>query len=189
MEKSSSQRAMGRDEEMNTRWQTVVGVVILVLLGGVAAVFGVRYALQASHLGKFKSHIQEYTAVGSARPDLRQNGTAKGKMITVKLQGPEIDWLYYDLPKSLRANSPEEVQTVVLLDWKENVVNQYEGGGNAIQWICGVTVYDKDTKTPIAYGQYAGGDPPSTTSTSAGSNDYGSKPTAEIVRFLQGLVR
>jgi hypothetical protein len=174
---------------MNNRWQTIVGLVILVLIGGVLGVLGVRYAWQASHLAKFKSHVQEYTALGGARPGQPQNGTSKGKMITVKLQGPEIDWLYYDLPKSIRANSPEEVQTVVLLDWKEQVIGQYEGGGNAIQYACGVTVYDKDTKTPIAYRDFTGGPPPQTTSTSNGSNDYGSKPTAEIASFLQGLVR
>jgi hypothetical protein len=174
---------------MNTRWQTVFGVVILVLLAGIGAVFGIRYALQASHLAKFKSHVQEYTAVGGPRPGIPQNGTVKGKMITVKLQGPEIDWLFYDLPKSLRASSPEDVRTVVLLDWKENVIGQYDGGGNAIQYACGVTVYDKDTKTPLAYRDFTGGPPPQTTSTSNGSNDYGTKPTAEIVQFLQGLVR
>ena len=51
----------------------------------------------------------------------------------------------------------------------------------------GMTVYvfDKDSKKLVGYQTVQGGEPPSQTSTPAGSDDFGSKPTQQIVDFLK----
>ena len=72
-----------------------------------------------------------------------------------------------------------------LLDWGRSYVAPYEGGGNAYKHTCDVYVFDKESKKVKAFQSFTGDEPPSQTSTPAGSDDYGSKPTQQIVDFLK----
>jgi hypothetical protein len=111
-------------------------------------------------------------------------GYVKGKVIPVDLKNNKIDWFYYDL----RANQPEEVGTVVWLEWGEKKVGQYgASGGGAFVRTCNVTIIDHAQRLIVGR-HYAEGGPPPTTSR-RGASQYGSYPTENIVNYLRGLPR
>jgi hypothetical protein len=168
--------------------QTLGWAVALTLGLGVAGILIAQQAMHSSEVALFKDELPGYVALKpSAKPkEVGRLGVAKPKMITVNAQGKgEVEWMYFDLPADMRAGKPENVETVVLLDWGRSHVAPYEGGGAAYRHTCDVYVVDKESKKLRAFQTFTGGEPPSQTSTPAGSDDYGSKPTQQIVDFLK----
>jgi hypothetical protein len=168
--------------------QTLGWAVALTLGLGVAGILIAQQAIHSSEVALFKDELPGYAALKpAARPkEAGRFGLAKAKMITVDVEArSEVDWMYFDLPSEMRAGKPENVETVALLAWGRSYVAPYEGGGNAYRHTCDVYVVDRETKKLVAYQTFTGGEPPSQTSTPSGSDDYGSKPTQQIVDFLK----
>lgn len=158
---------------------------ILIILGvvGVAGFFGIRYLVRKSELSPFNNRIGEYLA--TARPG-SEGAYVKGKILPVNSGDRAVDWFYYEVPETMRANSPEEVGTVVLLQWGEDQVGQYGGsGGGAFVRTCHVTVVDHAKREIVGQSQFRGGDPPRTSR--RGSSQHGSYPTEQILSYLRGL--
>jgi hypothetical protein len=171
--------------------QNVAGLVVLgVMVAGVAGVIGYmeyQESKKAEHLAMFEARLTEYTSMPAAPSGSFRSGPAQPKMITIDWKARKADRLYFELPKEMQAQNPDEVQTVVWLQWGEDRIEEYDGGGWACRHLCTVTVYDKASKKCVAQENFVGGDPPETTNTPAGSNDYGTKPNDQILFFLRGL--
>jgi hypothetical protein len=168
--------------------QTLGWAVALTLGLGVAGILIAQQGVRSSEMAQFKGELPSYVALKpAAKPkEAGRLGIARPKMITVNPQGSgEVDWLYFDLPADMRAGKPENVETVALLDWGRAYVAPYEGGGSAYRHTCDVYVFDRDNQKLVAFQSFQGGEPPSTTTTPAGSDDYGPKPSKEIVEFLK----
>src|SRR5262245_10164060 len=134
---------------MKTRSQIVVAVVFWVLVVGGIVIVGAYFGNMWLHLSKFKGSLPEYVsyALPNQGPEPRKPGgpaetvenwgtpgSARPKMITVNPgESPSVDWIYYSLPRSLQAQTPDEVETVVWLEWSEANVGDYEGGGQALE--------------------------------------------------------
>jgi hypothetical protein len=186
---------------MKTRLQKVVAVVFFVLLLGSVGIVGAYFGTKWLHLSKFKGSLPEY--VSYARPNQGpedrkpggppepveswgEPGSAKPRMITVNLgENPSIDWTYFSLPRSMQAQTPEEVETVVWLEWWEAHEGDYDNGAEALVHLCEVTVFDRASKQAVGQSHFRGGPPPETTESKG--KVYGSKPTKEIVDFLKRM--
>jgi hypothetical protein len=99
----------------------------------------------------------------------------------------EVDWIYFDLPGDLKARKPEDVGTVVQLNWSEQQIGEYDDKAGAFVHLCTVNVVDLAKKQVVASRSFRGGEPPQEKSSSGSA--YGSKPTQDIVNFLKGLPR
>ena len=120
---------------------------------------------------------------------LTKKGAKKGDAKTP----PEVAVeLYRSLPDSLRAAGPDEVQTVVLLDYGWNYWGTYHNqvagnAGNAYVGTCVVTVMDRKSRLVVASTTLESPERPPTEKLTA-MEWYGPQPgDEEIVKYLQGL--
>ena len=164
-------------------WQTALLLLLPILALVLFAV--VRYLVLESRLDPFKAHISEYTAV----TEYQEGETyIRGKIIPVNIRDNAIDFiLYYELPKDLRAASPEEVRTVIEQVCTASSVGTYTRGGGAYRWTCKLKVIDLSISKILEEKTFTGSEPPRTTSGS--KSQYGSKPSAEIMAYLTALPR
>ncbi|HZV00287.1 MAG TPA: hypothetical protein VFF73_26450 [Planctomycetota bacterium] len=160
----------------------IVGIVAVVGAG-----FGVRYMLREHFLAPFNERIGEYTSalkIGADTPATPGAGI-KGNAIVIDQRANKCDHLYFDLPPELQAASPEAVQTVVWVDWTEHEYCKYTNGATGYIYVANVSVIDKTGPTLVGKQTFQGGTPPS--STKNHGSVYGSKPTDQIVSFVQAL--
>jgi hypothetical protein len=95
--------------------------------------------------------------------------------------------LFWELPSELRPRNPDEVGTVLWLDWEEKPFSvpyiQFTYRIIGIQYVCKVTIIDRATNEKIGEKTFTGSDP-------RGSGQYsGDKPYPQIVKYLQSLPR
>src|SRR5262249_6986021 len=152
-------------------WAVILGIAAIVAAG-----FGAVYLVRSATLAPFQKNIGEYTP---ARGQLR-SGTGpayvKGKLIPVSFGKGKtsVDWMYFSLPSDLGGGKPEEVGTIVWLEWSDQKVGDYTDGSSALVYHCKVAVIDKESRLLLAEQDFRGGDPPESDS---GSGDvHGSKP-------------
>jgi hypothetical protein len=173
-----------------TRNALIFWGVLIAIGAAIGGYFGIDYLIKSNKIKPFNNRIAEFTAVTAAPAPAGQQGpfraaNAKPKMIIIDLGKQQVDWAYFDLPREMQADNPDQVETVVGLRWSEERLWEYDGGGFGIRHVCNVSVFDKASKQMIAQSTVQGGEPPRETKTSAGSNDYGSKPNKEIVTYLK----
>jgi len=159
--------------------------ILAVVVVAIAGTIGVRFSLHARRVDAFREHLESYAqeAKGDPTPGRRMNG----KLVAVDLDSKTIDDLHFDLPDDLRAETPEDVGTVVQLHWDKLQVGSYNGKP-AWKQSCQVRVMDKPSGELIETQPFWGGDPPSAIDSNA-SAGWGSRPDKEIVEFLGTLPR
>jgi hypothetical protein len=165
-------------------------LIILFAAWIVAAFFSASYSIKdASLQDPFKDHVREYSTVSGLKNSVRTSphrtqAYLKGKIITVNKKENRIDDIYFKLPEELRATKPEDVGTIVWLDWGEDRVGFYLGShGDATVNTCHVTIIDKSVPAIVGEINFRGSDPPER---SYGSSS-GSMPTEVIVNYLRNL--
>jgi hypothetical protein len=150
-------------------------------------------------LEPFKNHIREYSIVSGLKNPARTSphrtkAYLKGKIIPVNRMESRIDDIYFSLPEGLRATKPEDVGTIVWLDWEKDTVGHYcpEGLGGcfssddpAIVNTCDVTIIDKSIPAIVVERNFRGSDPPE--KKEKGGSGSGSMPTKEIIDYLKNL--
>ena len=174
---------------MNQKRNAIIFWCVVLAIGAVVGgFFGIRSMIRGKQMAPFQAHVQEYLAMaGPAAPT--SEGYVKGKVITVDTKDKSIDYLYFDLPEELQAKTPDEVGTVVLLQWGEEQVGHYDSptGPGAYKHTCQVILVDKERKAVVGGRRFVGSDPPQRKKSS--ESGYGSKPTSEIVTFLRTVPR
>ncbi len=170
--------------ESSKKWKVLAWSVVGILVVVTGGYFGIRAMVRSNHLKPFEPKVDEYLAkpvASKERPDARH----KGKIIPVNVKEKEIDSLYWDLPEGLRAATPDDVATIVWLEWGEVQVSTY-GNTNkpALVQTCNVTVIDRDEKAILLREAFRGSDPPKSIK-SRDSSGRGDKPTDKVVEFLQ----
>jgi hypothetical protein len=173
----------------SNKGNVIFWVVVAVIAAGVGGFFGVRSMVRASKVKPFKEHLAEYTKPVAAGLPGQPVGSKKmaGKCVTVDMDSKEVDYVYFDLPEELRAETPDQVGTVVQLKWGKEQVGDYKGKP-AWKHNCTVTVVDRATMSPIASSMFWGSDPPSSIKSSQ-SEGNGDKPYDQIVNFVKGQPR
>jgi hypothetical protein len=168
----------------------------------------------------FKNHLEEYlTCATDAQARRSATPYLKGKLITLERQA---DWpephsevpeasvsartvsdytlcgkLYWELPDELRAESPDEVETIVQSDWDYTVLAWYSDGRQkhaAVRIRCTVTVINRASATVTDSRVFLGSAPPLPDAKYLG-RDWerdklvGSDPIEEVVAYLMALPR
>jgi hypothetical protein len=159
-------------------WMVIIGVGLCV--GGF---FLIKHLVRKSELSPFNQRIGEYTAAATT---VVEAPYVKGKILPVNAGDRAVDWFYYEVPEGMRAATPAEVGTVVLLNWGEQQIGQYgTSGGGAYVRTCRVTVIDHERRVTLDQREFRGGDPPK--SSRRGSSAHGDYPTQQIISYLRGL--
>jgi len=160
------------------------GLVLAVLVAG-----GIWYGARTYKRAPFRAQMATYLAPPAGMANPAGPRPAVKKMVVVDANDKDVDDLHFDLPADLRAANPGEVTTVVWLQWNKATVGTYEGGGNAYQWSCNVTVIDKATRTTLGSQQFTGPAPPQTFYGKAGESRTGDKPTDQVLNYLRSFPR
>ena len=170
------------------RIRLVMLTVVAAALTGLGAYWGVLGVIRSNSLAPFKPHLAEYLA--PAGPVAA--GPLRGKMIVVDKATGEVDWdVFFALPNQLRAARPEEVGTVVWLEYGREQDKHYSYGQQhlpAFRQTCTVRVIDQADRHVIANAVERGGDPPGEIDENA-KEGVGPKPTKEVVNYLKTLPR
>jgi hypothetical protein len=167
--------------------RVVIAVIVILMIVGIS--MGIKYGCERSSAMKpFETHLNEYTSIAGLKEASPQEGQyIRGKVVSVDLTENKIDPLFLDLPPELIAKTPEEVETIIWLKWKDVAVGHYTDGATGYRIDCELTIIDKVELKIVDVKTYYGSDPPSAKS---GSGDrYGSKPTYDIVNYLKALPR
>jgi len=131
----------------------------------------------------------------------------KGRAVPVDLGEPVVGWstglagepptftpnhvshILHDLPKSIVAWKPDEVDTVILLVWKKDVIDHFPSGYAAYRSLCEVTVVDVAASAVVGRRTFRGGDPPEEKMMETKSDIGGTAPDDEIVEWIRALPR
>ena len=165
-------------------------IVVVLALAGFGGYWGVAAAIRSSQAAPFKPHVAEYLAVpdGPAAP-----APLRGKMVVVDKKTQDIDWdVFFGLPDALRASRPEEVGTIVWLEYgREQGQGVYIDGKDrrpSFCQTCEVTVIDRAGRAVIGAALVHGGPPPERIQ-EGDKEGVGPRPTAEVIDYLKGLPR
>lgn len=105
------------------------------------------------------------------------------RLLLVNTASKKVDWLFFDLPASMRANTPEEVGLVVLLTAENRKVGQYGNGKPAYQTVVRAKFIDLETNASAPDKEFLGDEPPGSIPSRA-SMGIGRPPNAAIVEYL-----
>ncbi|MBI5309761.1 MAG: hypothetical protein HZB14_01840 [Actinobacteria bacterium] len=142
---------------------------------------------------------QESAALAELEPKTAQFAAAKGKpstggghirgrLVTIDVDADEIDRdVYNELIPALQARAPKEVETVVLIDYREEVVGEYGDGAKAKQSVAGLTIVDLKSDKQFS-GEVDGPDPPQN-KVGGGDKSGGDVYAFKIADYLEGLPR
>jgi hypothetical protein len=163
--------------------------VVAVALACLGGYWGVLALARTRSLEPFKPHMAEYLA--PAGPVAA--GPVRGKVVVLDRATGDFDWdVFFALPDDMRAARPDEVGTVVWLDYgREKDASFYDRNGQhlpAFRQTCTVRVIDAGDRHVLANAVERGGDPPSQIDENA-TEGVGPKPTAEVVHYLRSLPR
>ena len=158
-----------------------------ILLVSIVAFFVIGGLLMKAAFAPFDSHIKEYTSSSFVQEGGGQ-AYVIGKVLPVDKTGNMVDRsVFFALPGGLKASRPQDVGTIVWLEWGTTQVGTYTGGGNAYVRTCEVTVIDKSRQAIVGTADFTGSDP---VSGKTGSGDeYGDAPVQKVVDYLVKLPR
>jgi hypothetical protein len=172
-----------------------VGVGILAgVLAGAGASTWVDSRNPNARAAPFRASVEEYrrhVEMGwcfTAANEVSGSGVPlRGKLIVLDtncFDKTEFDPLTFDLPKEIRPDAPEEVQTVAWLSYQDKTVGKYTDGTRAIQSECYVTLVDRATTKVLYRGVILGGLPPDRVVVGISGDARGSSPEPAVLNFL-----
>jgi hypothetical protein len=144
---------------------------------------------------RFKQKLKEYVAIvpHDAVPLEKPYLAGKAVIVEKTAQGGQISEVHLALPPDIRSEGPEEVSTVVLIEWKDVRVGEYRQSGRdsgtiAIRVDADIRIIDPKNRLLLARQTFTGGDPPSKPPRNA-AHARGPKPIAKIVGYISALDR
>lgn len=170
-------------------------ILVCVLLAVTAAVgCGGSFEDPLARLAPFKASLSQYLKPFKGGRNVKvftqhggkPQGYTKGGLILVEDKG--ISNWNTSLPRSLRAASPDEVGTVVVIKTSWHKVGKYSGGEPALQDVWKITVVDLARGTVVGRALLRGDHPPVVADIAAGQN-YGPPPSKELFAYLKMLPR
>jgi hypothetical protein len=173
--------------------QLLLGMLVIPLsLFGVSFLgFYAFHSAREAKLSALRVRLDEYLALGSLvnqKPAKLEAGqpVLLRKLIAIDPTKRDVDPIQILLPAGLRADKPDEVRTVLWLNWGEEPVGQYPRGGTAFRRFCELSAIELGQTPKLKYrNRFTGEDPPAK---GGASNLYGKPPIAEILQFLKSAV-
>ncbi len=110
-----------------------------------------------------------------------------GKIVIVDLKTKRIDPVFNDLPASLKPANPDEVKTIVWVEYVFEDRGKYVGGGIAYQTNGRLILIDASSKKYLWTKTVNGRMPPETHYTKNRGSNYIEYPREQIVQYLQQI--
>lgn len=148
-----------------------------------------RQQINAYH-ERFAAHLEEYLALADdkAKPDPDARPYLVGKAVAVEKteSGARVGEVHASLPPAIRAETPEEAGTVLLIVWTNAYYGPYgSSGAKGYRVNAELTMVNKADKTVLGKALFEGGEPPREQPSEG--HGYGPKPIAKIVGYVAGL--
>jgi len=169
-----------------------LGLILLVV--AFAVYWGVTSKRQHDRNEKRKESFAPFVdQISPPRRDApRAAAWRAGRVLVVSMhQSPEsqtestqIDPIFFDLPESLQAGTPDEAKTIIYLVDQPERVGTYADGSAAWRNNCTVYLIDSATQWVIEGQFFRGADPPSYT---RGGPRGGGRSDAEIIQYILTL--
>ena len=135
-----------------TRVEVAILAVIALLIGG-GVFLWVAPSEEEEAAPVFAAAMAEYLALDKATEGQGQStGTEphfRGKGVAVDLVARTLDPLHFELPDALRAETPEEVGTVIFVECETNKVGDYGFFADAYGHSCDIRVIDRKTREVV----------------------------------------
>jgi len=160
-----------------------VKIVLGVIVAG-ALVIGGMLGRGALRQGPFAGAIEGYMAAG-AYDDALTTPTLAGKVAVVDANKRRLDDIHFALPDSVRAATPQEVRTVVLVDRQGMTSGHYQNGAAGKTQTCRVRIVDLEKKRVIVREQFEGEAPG--LARASQSEVTGSSCDTDVERYVLGL--
>lgn len=167
---------------------------IVIFVGGALAVMFVVFAILDVQDANRREQLEPWAAMvrdhvlaakGPAEALDPKGGYVTGRLLPVNWARREVDHLYFDIPPTLRSQTPTDVGTYAWLQYGQKQVGKYNNGDPAYVQTAKITVIDKAKNTIVARAEVQGGPPPET-KTSGGSGT-GSHPGPQVLGYLMSL--
>lgn len=165
--------------------------VLPIIMVAMVAVYAIYTYMYEDNLAKeylrferyFDGYFEKYLAVG--KENLQPKPFRTGKLLVMKTSpdkyGVWLNPMFYDLPEEMKANNPDEVSTVVVMDYKKEVYLDatYE---DSHVWNAYFTIVDWPSRSIIYRGMIEGEAP-------EGENQMGEGqvPSYELFDFIKAL--
>lgn len=162
------------------------GIIVFILI-----VAGASWILRSCQSHKLEKHAEAFVSVRGVYTELCRlpnehlSPYITGKVLAIDPAG-SMSPLHLKMPKGLRATRPEEVGTILIVEYTEEVVGHYQGGGKALVNVCTVDVVDVNARRKLTSRVFRGTAPPSVKPWS-GSDASGSSPNRDVLKFIKTL--
>jgi hypothetical protein len=147
----------------------------------------------ARYQARFADKLGEYAALASddvrPAPDARPYLEGKAVVVEKADSGPRVSEVHMALARSARAETPADVGTVVLIEWKDVFRGEYGDKGSGIHAFRvdgDVRIINLASKTLLAREEFTGVEPPQEAPRGGGPG-RGAKPIAKIAGYVSGL--
>ncbi len=170
----------------------VAGATAVVLLT-VAAFALFRTPADEARIARFAPSLQRYLEVADA-PPAPSLPYRRGRVVIVNSETKSVDPIFNSLAPSVRAETPEQVGTIVFVHWiTQHVDNYYARDGQflASAYItnCQVSVVDVASRLAVARKYFAGDAPPDKIFRVPNdrTGEFGMRPNGAVIDFVESL--
>lgn len=186
-------RIIGRVESTSARIVAVVAasttVVLLVVL--IMAMF--RTPPEVARIERFRDSLEPYFALANAEP-APTRPYRRGKVVVLDLGSRQVDPITHGLAPAIRAESPADVGTIVIVQWvPEYQYAYYSARGQALAGAyvtnAHLAIVDAATGKRVGIKTIRGESPPETVARSASEREgeYGPRPVSAVIEYIQSL--
>jgi hypothetical protein len=162
---------------------------LLLLIAGIAVLNVYENVYKPWRLRGFQTAAEVYRETCS-NIDVKAGSTSfTGRVVPIDPHRGSVDELYWDLPRTLRAQSPADVTMVLCLNWKPFLIGNYSDGTTAYGYDCEGAIVDVSSKRLVARRSFV-----RSTVISSGpprkvwGGDLHYKGTEEIVAWIYSLI-
>jgi len=128
---------------MARRWGWLVLVLLAALSGGMALLLQGPSPTKKEEAALKKLESQAARYLGASGEAVHGTPHLLGRIVPINVNEQAIDKdVFIRLPGALQARSPKEVSTVVLIEYRQEVVGQYEDGADELQNFAHLTIVD-----------------------------------------------
>ncbi len=169
----------------------IIVASLTLFVGAIAGRSFYRFQKSEKAMQVFDTHLDEYFSAKITDTANQTQPYTKGALITLDIDSKTIDWFTFPkLDESIKAKTPEEMKTIVMIKWGEIKEGDYldEKGvkvGEAFRSTATLTIIDWEKKTKIGEKIILGQSPLKTHQL---DGDFKSaQPMFKVIEYLEQL--
>ncbi len=186
-------RFVGRLESTTARLIALVAALTTLVLFVVLIMAVFRTPPDVARIERFRDSLEPYLALASAEP-APTRPYRRGKVVVVDLGSRQVDPITHALGSAIRAESPADVGTIVIVQWVPEYQYAYVSArGQALTGAyvtnAHLAIVDATTGKRVGIKTIRGESPPETVASSASEREgeYGPRPISAVVEYIQSL--